>query len=219
MRKNWWDIMIDYSLYLCTDSDINSDYSLEVCVEKALIGGATIVQVREKAKSTKEFLDTAIRIKKITEKYHVPIIINDRLDIALAVDADGVHLGQTDMPIDIARKILGNDKIIGVTVTSLEEALAAEKAGADYLGVGAMFKSKTKQDAKVVEYNEFLKIKDNIKIPIVLIGGINKATIPMFNDKNVSGYAMIRPIIGQEDIVKSTAELKKLINSNRIGSH
>lgn len=207
--------MIDYSLYLCTDSYINSTYCIEHCVEQAILGGVTIVQVREKNKTTDEIIEIANRIKKVTDIYNTPLIINDNISAAISVNAAGVHIGQDDISCKCARRLLGDDKIIGVTVTTLEQAKKAEREGATYLGVGAIYKSKTKKDAKVVEKEEFQKILRFSKIPIVVIGGINENTIPNFKNTNISGYAMIRPILAQENITEGTNKLKNLILSNK----
>lgn len=208
--------MIDYSLYLCTDSNINKDYDIQECVHQAILGGVTIVQVREKNKKTDEIYLIANKIKKVTDAYNIPLIINDNIDVALKINADGIHIGQDDISCIEARKILGADKIIGVTVTTLEQAKIAIEQGATYLGVGAIYKSTTKKDAKIVSHEELIKILNYCKIPIVVIGGINENTIPNFKNYNISGYAMIRPILGKKDITKSTMKLKQLILSNRI---
>lgn len=142
--------MIDYSLYLCTNSEINNHYSLEECVEQAIKGGVSIVQVREKNKSFNDFLKIATKIKKITDMYQIPLIINDNIEVAKKINADGIHIGQSDISCLKARKIFGDKKIVGVTVTNLEEAEKAVNDGATYLGVGAIFKSITKNDAIVV---------------------------------------------------------------------
>lgn len=207
--------MIDYSLYLCTDCEMNKKYEIEECVKQAIQGGVTFVQVRVKNKSFTDFLEIAQRIKKITDYYHIPLIINDNIDIALKINADGIHIGQDDMSCTEARKILGKDKIIGVSVTSLEEAQKAITDGATYLGVGAIYKSHTKKDAKVVGEDELKKIAEFSSIPVIVIGGINEHTIPKLNGIKIDGYAMIRPIIGQNDIMGSTKKLKKIISMNK----
>lgn len=207
--------MIDYSLYLCTDSNINKDYDIEECVRQAIIGGVTIVQVREKTKNTDEFYLIAKRIKSMTDNYNIPLIINDNIDVALKINADGVHIGQDDISCLEARKTLGQNKIIGVTVTTLEEAKIAIEQGATYLGVGAIYKSKTKPDAKILSPDEFNKIVNYCEIPIVVIGGINENTIPNFKDYNISGYAMIRPILAKVNIIESTKKIKNIIMSNK----
>ncbi len=207
--------MIDYSLYLCTNSEINNDHSLEYCTEQAIIGGVTIVQIREKEKDYNEFLKIASRIKKITDKYNIPLIINDNIDVAINIKADGIHIGQNDLSCLEARKKLGVEKIIGVTVTNLNEAKRAIEEGASYLGVGAVYKSKTKRDALVVGVDELKKIVDYSSIPVVVIGGINKNTIPMLKNVKIDGYAMIRPILAQKNIAESTKNLKKIIDDNK----
>lgn len=207
--------MIDYSLYLCTDSGINRNYDIQECVRQAIHGGVTIVQVREKNKTTEEMYLIANKIKKVTDAYSIPLIINDNVDVALKINSDGIHIGQDDISCFEARKILGEDKIIGVTVTTLEQAKRAIEQGATYLGVGAIYKSTTKKDAKIVSHDEFLKILNYSKIPIVVIGGINENTIPNFKNYNISGYAMIRPILENENITESSRKLKKLILSNK----
>ncbi|MDB2153967.1 thiamine phosphate synthase [Clostridium butyricum] len=201
---------IDYSIYLVTDRDLMSTKTLEEAVEEAIKGGCTLVQLREKECSSLDFYTTAINIKRITDKYKVPLLINDRLDIALAVDAAGVHIGQSDLPCSVVRKIVGDDKIIGVSAGTLENAIKAENDGADYIGVGAMYATGTKKDAKHTSMDELKKIRENISIPIVVIGGINKERITDFNGTDTDGLAIVSAIISQKDIYKATSELKDL---------
>ena len=208
--------MVDYSLYLCSESSINKKYEIEECVRQAILGGVTIVQVREKAKTFKDFYNIAEKIKKVTDDFNIPLIINDNIEVALKLNASGVHIGQKDVSCSKARKILGNEKIIGVTVTTLRQAKKAIKQGANYLGVGAVYKSTTKMDATIVESEEMLKILNYSTIPIVVIGGINEKTIPNFKGKNISGYAMIRPILASNDITGKVRKLRKIIESNNI---
>ncbi|MBR3162193.1 MAG: thiamine phosphate synthase [Bacilli bacterium] len=215
-KKKSMEKIIDYSLYLCTDSNINKDYDIQECVHQAILGGVTIVQVREKNKNTDEFCSIAEKIKSVTDKYNVPLIINDNIEVALKTNADGIHIGQDDISCLEARKTLGKNKIIGVTVTTLEEAKKAIEQGATYLGVGTIYKSTTKKDAKIVSQEELNKIINYCKLPIVVIGGINENTIPNFKKRNISGYAMIRPILGNKNIMESTMKLKKLVLENKI---
>jgi len=210
--------MIDYSLYLCTNSEINNNYTIEDCVEKAIQGGVTFVQVREKNKSLDEFLDIAKKIKKVTDSNKIPLVINDNIDVALKINADGIHVGQNDISCLEARKILGSNKIIGVTVSNLAEAKEAISSGATYLGVGAIYKSKTKKDAIVVGMKELKKIIEYSSIPVVVIGGINENTIPMLKGIKIDGYAMIRPILGKTDITNATRSLKKIVVENKYSS-
>lgn len=207
--------MIDYSLYLCTNSEINNNYSIEKCVEQAIEGGVTFVQVREKNKSQEEFLEIAKKIKRITDNHKIPLVINDNIDIAIRINADGIHIGQNDITCIEARKILGDDKIIGVTVTNLEEAKEAILSGATYLGVGAIYKSNTKKEATVVGKEELKKITEYSTIPVVVIGGINKNTIPILKGIKIDGYAMIRPILAENNIIESTKKLKAIVENNK----
>ncbi|EKQ56564.1 MULTISPECIES: thiamine phosphate synthase [unclassified Clostridium] len=206
---------IDYSIYLVTDRDLMSTETLEEAVEQAILGGCTLVQLREKDCSSLDFYNTAVKVKEITDKRNVPLIINDRLDIALAVDAAGVHVGQSDMPAAIVRKIIGEDKIIGVSTGSLKQALKAQEDGADYIGVGAMYATGTKKDANPTSMEELKKIRENVSIPIVVIGGINKDRIKDFQGFGIDGLAIVSAIIAQKDIAEATRELKELFNNNR----
>jgi len=201
---------IDYSIYLITDRNLMSTETLEEAVEQAIIGGCTLVQLREKDCSSLDFYNTAVKVKGITDKYNVPLLINDRLDIALAVDAAGVHVGQSDLPATVVRKIIGEDKIIGVSTGSLEQALKAQKDGADYIGVGAMYATGTKKDANSTSMEELKKIRENVSLPIVVIGGINKERIKDFEGMGIDGLAIVSAIIAQADIVEATRELKSI---------
>ncbi len=203
-------IKIDYSIYLVTDRDLMSTETLEEAVEQAIIGGCTLVQLREKDCSSLEFYNTAVKVKEITDKYNVPLLINDRLDIALAVDAAGVHVGQSDLPATVVRKIIGDDKIIGVSTGSLEQAVKAQKDGADYIGVGAMYATGTKKDANSTSMEELKKIRENVSLPIVVIGGINKEKVKDFEGTGIDGLAIVSAIIAQSDIAEATKELKNL---------
>ena len=207
---------IDYSLYLVTDRDLMSTKTLEEAVEQAILGGCTLIQLREKTASSREFYEMGLRVKKITDYYHVPLIINDRLDIALAIDADGVHVGQSDLPAKIVRKIIGTEKLLGVSASTLEEAIQAEKDGADHLGVGAMYATGSKTDARLVSMEELKKIREQVHIPIVVIGGINEKTIPNFTHLGIDGLAVVSAIISQPDVRAASEKLLKLF---REGSH
>ncbi|WP_252231786.1 thiamine phosphate synthase [Clostridium sp. ZBS15] len=200
---------IDYSIYLVTDRDLMSTETLEEAVEQSILGGATLVQLREKECSSHDFYETALKIKKITQKYNIPLIINDRVDIALAVDADGIHIGQSDLPATIVRNIIGEDKILGVSAGNLDEALKAQKDSADYIGVGAMYSTETKKDATSTTMNELKKIMKKVSIPVVGIGGINKERVKDFKETNIDGLAIVSAIIAQKDIEKATRELKE----------
>ena len=202
---------IDYSLYLVADRALMSTPTLEKAVEQAITGGATLVQLREKTASSLEFYQTAVKIKQVTDKYHIPLIINDRVDVALAVNAAGVHIGQSDLPAHNVRAIIGKDKILGVSASTLGEAIRARKDGADYLGVGAMFATGTKTDAELVSIEELRKIRETVKLPIVVIGGINRKTVPLFDKMGIDGIAVVSALISARDIAGETRELKKLV--------
>ena len=204
---------IDYTLYLCTDRDLMSSATIEENVELAIKGGCTVIQLREKNCSSKEFYDLAVSVKKITDKYNVPLIINDRVDIAMAVDAAGVHIGQSDLPADVVRRIIGADKIIGVSTAKLAEALKAVKDGADYLGVGAMYSTDTKTDARPVTMEELKKIRTNVDIPIVVIGGINMNTLGNFKNIGIDGLAVVSAIVAQPDVEKAAKDMYEAFTS------
>ena len=198
---------VDYSLYLVTDRGLMAQDSIDECVEQAIRGGCTVVQLREKEADSREFHEIAMRLRDITAQMDVPLIINDRVDIALAVDADGVHIGQEDLPCDAVRRILGRDKIIGVSTGTLDEALLAVKMGADYLGVGAMFATGTKTDADITSIDELICIRKAVDIPIVAIGGINKDTIPLFKGTGIDGVAVVSAVVSQKNAQEAAREL------------
>ena len=202
---------IDYSVYLVTDRDLLKGRNLTEVIEEAILGGTSIVQLREKCASSLEFYEIAKEVKKITDKYNVPLIINDRIDIALAIDASGVHLGQSDIPCSIARKILPQGKIIGVSAHNLKEAEKALKDGADYLGCGAVFNTSTKKDVTTLSYEGLKEITDNINIPIVAIGGINENNIITLKGSGINGVAVVSSIIGKENVKGASEKLKELV--------
>lgn len=200
----------DYSLYLVTDRMLMRTKTLGEAVEQAVIGGCTIVQLREKEILSLDFYVLASEMKKITDRYGIPLIINDRIDIAMAVGAAGVHIGQKDIPADIARKVIGKDMLLGVSAVSAAEAVNAAKAGADYLGVGAMFPTGTKPDAGFVSMEELERIRKAVDIPIVVIGGISRENAMLFRPMGVDGLAVVSAVIAQPDIKASAADLKSL---------
>ena len=187
-------------LYLITDSNILSGRDFYYCIEEALKGGVTMLQLREKDADGREFLEKAYKLRSLTKKYNVKFIINDRVDIAMLCDADGVHVGQSDIPASKVRELLGPDKIIGVSARNVEQAKKAKEDGADYLGIGDMFGTTTKSDAKRVSLAELKRIKSEVKLPAVAIGGVKLAKIDCLKECNVDGYAVISAILGQKDI-------------------
>ena len=200
----------DYTLYLVTDRSLMSTATLIEAVEQAILGGCTMIQLREKNISSLDFYRQSVEVKKVTEQYHVPFIINDRIDIAMAVNADGVHIGQSDIPAAIVRDLIGTDMLLGVSAASVKEAVQAANDGADYLGVGAMFPTGTKTDANYVSIEELKKIRHAVNLPIIAIGGINKSNIKQFHDTGINGLAVVSAIIAQPDIQKAAAEMKSM---------
>lgn len=203
---------IDYSLYLCTDRSLMTAPTLEQAVNDAIKGGCTVVQLREKHATSREFYQLALSLKRITGYYGIPLIINDRLDIAAAVNAEGVHLGRKDLPADIARAVLGEEKIIGVSANNLQAAINAELDGADYIGVGAVFQTSTKTDTKPVTIDKLKEIRSAVKIPMVAIGGIKRSNISQLNGTGINGVAVVSAVIGSKNITAAARELKALFN-------
>lgn len=200
----------DLLLYAVTDrSWLPEGETLEEQVEKCLRGGATCIQLREKQLSEEEFLEEARRMKAVCAKYHVPLLINDNVEIALAVDADGVHVGQSDMEAEDVRAKLGPDKIIGVTAKTVEQALLAEKHGADYLGSGAVFGTSTKEDASKMDHQVLKQICQAVQIPVVAIGGITEENVAELAGNGICGVAVVSAIFAKKDIEAATRELKK----------
>ena len=200
----------DYTLYLVTDRQLMSCDSLTEAVEQAILGGCTMIQLREKELSSLEFYNQAVAVKLVTDKYHIPLIINDRIDIAMAVQATGVHIGQNDLPSVAVRKVIGENMLLGVSASSIAEAIQAQQDGADYLGVGAMFPTGTKTDADSVSMEELQIIRAAVSLPIVVIGGINKGNAGRFKPMGIDGLAVVSAIIAQSDIKAAAAELKDL---------
>lgn len=198
---------VDYTLYLVTDRGLMSTGTLEEAVEKAVCGGCTIVQLREKTASSLEFYENALKVKAITDKYNVPLIINDRVDIALAIDAAGIHVGQSDLPAGAVRKIIGGEKILGVSANSVEAALKAQQDGADYIGVGALYSTNTKTDAGVIAREQLIEVRKAVDIPVVGIGGINRQNAGELVTTGIDGIAVVSAIISQKDIYGAAKEL------------
>jgi len=208
----------DMVLYAITDRHWLNGESLYQQVEKALQGGVTFLQLREKKLDKELFMKEAREIKELCRKYKVPFIINDNVEIAKAIDADGVHVGQSDMEAGDVRKRLGADKIIGVSAKTVEQALLAEKHGADYLGVGAVFSTSTKTDATGVSHETLRDICQAVKIPVVAIGGITKDNVNELSGYGADGIAVISAIFAQENITEAAKDLKQrsmqMVSSN-----
>lgn len=198
--------------YAVTDRAWVGKLTLYQQVEAALQGGVTMLQIREKDMPHNEFLNEALKIKKLCNDYHVPLIINDNIDIAIQASADGLHIGQHDCPAAEARKILGNDKILGVSAQTVQQAVAAEQAGADYLGVGAVFNTSTKNDADSVSIATLSEICNSVNIPVIAIGGINLDNAPLLLNTGICGAAFVSAIFAADDITAACKSLDKILN-------
>jgi len=206
----------DLSLYLVADLEFAAGRDLAYLAGEAVLGGVTIVQLRAKALETSEFLDLATRMAAALKKRSVPLIINDRVDIAMACGADGVHLGQDDMPIDKARQLLGRSMIIGISVNTLKEAREAERLGADYIGLGPVYATATKDtELPVLGLESIRRIQEKIGIPIVAIGGINAGNAAEVMKAGAAGIAVVSAILGTPDARKAASELKKKVRTYR----
>lgn len=200
----------DLLLYAVTDRAWLNGRTLYEQVEEALQGGATFIQLREKDLDQEHFLQEAIELKELCKRYHVPFVINDNVEIAAKMDADGVHVGQSDMEAGDVRAKLGPDKILGVSAQTVEQALLAEKRGADYLGVGAVFTTGSKDDADDVSHETLKAICEAVSIPVIAIGGIGAKNVMQLKGTGICGIAVISAIFAQPDIATATKELKKL---------
>ena len=197
-------------LYVVTDRRWLDGAPLETAVEQALLGGATFLQLREKALPDEAFLAEALTLKTLAKKYEVPLVINDNIDVAIKADADGVHVGQSDMIDTDVRARIGPDKILGISANTVENAIIAEKRGADYIGVGAVFGTTTKEDAQNITIEMLRKICDAVSIPVVAIGGINETNILALSGSGIDGVAVISAIFSKPDICAATKRLKTL---------
>ena len=198
-------------LYLVTNRYQDSLQSFLEKIETACRSGVTIVQLREKNLTTNQYYQLAKQVKEITDAYQVPLIIDDRLDICLAVDAAGLHIGDDELPVSVARKVLGPDKILGVTAKTVKRALEAEEGGADYLGTGAIFPTTTKENAPITLISTLKTICQRVAIPVVAIGGLTSENIDQLIGTGIAGVAVVRDLMQAEDIeAKTQAFLKKL---------
>lgn len=194
------------TLYFITDSTGFTEEEFLRRTEEALKGGVTLLQLREKDKTTREYVDIAKKVHKLTLKYNVPLIIDDRVDIALAIDAEGVHVGQSDMPVSIARKLMGIDKIVGATTKTVPQALEAYEQGADYLGVGAIYPTTTKVKTVITSTETLDAICKSVPIPVNAIGGLNKNNVNILEGINISGICVVSAIM-KADNPKAEAEI------------
>lgn len=201
----------DFLLYAITDQSWLGSERLYDQVKKALEGGITCLQLREKDCPKEEVIHTARELKPLCDRYHVPLIINDSVEIALECDADGVHLGQKDMQLSQARQLLGPDKIIGVSARTVEQARLAKEQGADYLGVGAVFPTSTKKDAVAITNKTIQDIRQAVDLPVVAIGGISEQNVKKLQGSGIDGIAVISAIFAKEDITEAARNLKQLV--------
>ena len=201
----------NFTLYLVTEESAPVEALIQT-VESAVKGGVTIVQLREKQSSGKVFYEKARKLKNLLDRYHIPLIINDRIDIALAVNAAGVHIGQTDLPLTITRKIVPESMLVGISVSTVEEAVEAERNGADYIGVGAMFPTKSKDDAKLLPEGMLQAITETVSIPVVAIGGIKLDNLSILPVKKIAGYAIVSGIMKAENPYLAAESFRRAIN-------
>lgn len=206
----------DYSIYLVTDDGCLSGRSLDDCVEQALAAGVTLVQYRSKHTDGNAMYTEAMQIKAICDKYNVPLVINDRLDVAMAVGAAGVHLGQDDLPCSVVRKILGEKYLIGVSAHNPQEALQAVSDGADYLGCGAVFGTTTKTDTSKLGIAGLSAIRKAVTIPIVGIGGINIDNYNEILNTGADGAAIVSGILAQDNITNAVIGLKNIYKASKL---
>ncbi len=209
VRKRQTKLREAMRLYAVTDSAWLNGRALEDDVREALKGGATFIQIREKSLDYETFRERAKRVQQVCREYQVPFVVNDEVDLAKEIAADGVHIGQSDMELERARRLLGPDKIIGVSVRTVEQALRAEAGGADYLGVGAVFHTSTKADAADVSAGELRAICQAVTIPVVAIGGIGLGNIHRLAGSGIDGIAVVSAIFGSEDIQEAARELRR----------
>lgn len=198
----------DTSLYFITDSTGFAEKEFLSRTEEALQGGVTILQLREKDRSTRDYMDLAAKVHELTQRYHVPLIIDDRVDVALAIDAEGVHVGAGDMPVASARKLMGAEKIVGATAKTVPWAREAWEQGADYLGVGAIYPTTTKVKTVLTSVDTLRDICHAVPIPVNAIGGLNKNNIDILNGIPIAGICVVSAIMKAEDPKQAAMELK-----------
>ncbi len=207
----------NWKLYIITDEELSGGRSHIEIAREAINGGADVIQLRDKTADSRTLYETGLKIRQLTLKHEVSFIVNDRLDIALAVDADGVHVGQKDLPAQIARKLIGPNKILGVSASSLEEAITGEKDSADYLGVGPVFEARsTKSDSGEPLGLKLIKeVREHCHIPVVAIGGINHANVKEVKDAGADAVAVISAVVSAENIQDAAAKLKTILNTKK----
>lgn len=204
----------DSSLYFITDSTKYNEEEFLYRVEEALKGGVTLLQLREKEKSTREYIELAQKVHALTKRYNVPLIIDDRVDVALAVDAEGVHVGASDMPVSTARRLMGEDKIVGATAKTVPWATEAYEQGADYLGVGAIYPTTTKVKTVLTSVETLRDICNTVPIPVNAIGGLNINNIDVLKGIPIAGVCVVSAIMKADDPKKAAEELKTAVKGS-----
>ena len=213
------ELRSDFHLYVLTDHSVSRGRSNAEVVEEAIAGGADAIQLRDKGYTAKQLLQEAVRLRNITRREGVQFIINDRVDVALAVDSDGVHLGQDDLPLAWGRRLLGNDKIIGISTHSLEEAMQADNSGADYVSIGSVFPTDTKPDARVLARFELIAdIKNNVSIPVVAIGGIKEENVAQVGRAGADCIAVVSAVISATNIREAAKSLREGFLAAKVNS-
>ena len=211
---------LDLQLYFITDSTGYEEKKFLDQIEQAILGGVTFLQLREKEKSTRAYIELAEKVHQITKRYKIPLIIDDRVDVAMAIDAEGVHVGQSDMPVHIARKLMGPDKIIGATTKTVDQAVEAYKQGADYLGVGAIYPTTTKVKTVLTSIETLEEICFTVPIPVNAIGGLQKENIDILKGIPIAGICVVSAIMKAQDGRIAAEELrvalKKLVKESKV---
>ncbi len=203
---------LDTTMYFITDSTNYSEEEFLFRVEESCKGGVTLIQLREKDRTTREYLSLAEKVHEITQRYDIPLIIDDRVDIALAVNAEGVHVGQSDMPVKLARQLMGGDKIVGATAKTVPQALEAYEQGADYLGVGAIYPTTTKVKTVLTSVDTLKEIVKSVPIKVNAIGGLNKDNIHVLKDSGISGICAVSAIMKADNPCEAAKELREAFN-------
>ncbi len=206
----------DSKLYFITDSTGFSEEEFLKRTEMALQGGVTLLQLREKDKTTREYIELAEKVHNLTKRYNVPLIIDDRVDVALAMDAEGVHVGQSDMPVDITRKLMGKNKIVGATAKTVAQALEAYDKGADYLGVGAIYPTTTKVKTVLTSTETLDAICRSVPIPVNAIGGLNISNLDVLKGINIAGICVVSAIMKADNPKKAAAKFQKVIKTELV---
>lgn len=203
---------LDTTIYFITDSTNFNEDEFFFRVEEACKGGVTLIQLREKERTTREYIYLAEKVHEITQRYNIPLVIDDRVDVALAVKAEGVHVGQSDMPVRIARKLIGREKIVGATAKTVTQAIEAYEQGADYLGVGAIYPTTTKVKTVLTSVDTLKEITATVPIKVNAIGGLNKGNINILKNSGIDGICVVSAIMKAENACIAAKELREALD-------